>query len=257
HKITEHAFCFVLPDNKKCKILWKSAVEHHAFFRLTDRVPVEPKKSQLFRLRSRFHPSFSTEYQLHNLNMFGSSSFRKRKKSTSTVGSCTSLGGNTSKPSTPITSKSIVQRPADIRSCSSTSSSFRRVPSKRFTSRPSFNKREIIEDQYEQQQKSKEQTRKEFFIGINDDFSHLNRSSMPSVYNEHENAALLSSGLPPPIKPLLLVQPNIIPNSSPRVSLNAPNKPPRKLEIRNNISYHHNDTTIDNNSQFEISTESK
>ncbi|CAH8478080.1 unnamed protein product, partial [Dicrocoelium dendriticum] len=132
-KVTEHAFCFVLTDNHACKSLWKSAVEHHTFFRLTDRSQPPPKRRQLFRLRSRFHASFNTEYQLHNLNLFGSSSFRKRKGKTSS--SASSPAPTNPKPSG--------DQPGDIPAPGTTPkpSSFRRVPSRRFTSRASFSNR--------------------------------------------------------------------------------------------------------------------
>ncbi|CAH8551569.1 unnamed protein product [Schistosoma bovis] len=266
HKITEHAFCFVLTDNKMCKILWKSAVEHHAFFRLTDRVPAEPKQKQLFRLRSRFHPSFHTEYQLHNLNMFGSSSFRKRKKASPTVVSSAPSSPNPPKPSSPVPGKSSVQ---PICSSKGTSSSFRRVPSKRFTSRPSFAKREFIEDKRDRRERllqSKEQTRKDFFNEMNKtnnspDLSHSNKpthhtmktqASTVVVHRERENPPISKL---PPTKPSPMPKPNAIPNSGQYGSLNAPSKPPRKLEMKNSISYKNNNTA--NSSNFGISTGSK
>lgn len=126
----------MLPDSRACKNLWRSAVEHHAFFRLTDRSQPPPKRRQLFRLRSRFFASFNTEYQMHNLNMFGSSSFRRRKNKSG------------SQPSTPVPNSpalsgghpgvtpGVPQRPA----------SFRRVPSKRFSSRSSFSSRSALDE---------------------------------------------------------------------------------------------------------------
>ncbi|VDP71497.1 unnamed protein product [Echinostoma caproni] len=131
-KVTEIAFCFVLPDSRSCKELWKSAVEHHTFFRLTDRCPSPPKRRQFFRLRSRFHASFNTEYQLHNLNLFGSSSFRKRRAG--------SARGTPSAPSSPnVSTPRGIPEPGSV--APKTASSFRRVPSRRFTSRPSFSNR--------------------------------------------------------------------------------------------------------------------
>ncbi|CAL8098582.1 unnamed protein product [Calicophoron daubneyi] len=119
-KVIEHSFCFVLPNNVACKNLWKSAVEYHTFFRLTDRNQPPPKHRRLFRLRSRFTASFHTEYQLHNLNLFGSSSFRKRK------------GGSVrSAPSTPTQGRANEALPTK-------SASFRRAASKRFSPRPNF-----------------------------------------------------------------------------------------------------------------------
>lgn len=131
--MTEIAFCFVLPDSRSCKELWKSAVEHHTFFRLTDRCPSPPKRRRFFRLGSRFHASFNTEYQLHNLNLFGSSSFRKRRAG--------STKGTSSAPSTPN-----VSSPRSPEAGVKTVSSFRRMPSRRFTSRPSFANRTGLEE---------------------------------------------------------------------------------------------------------------
>ncbi|KAF5400118.1 Erythrocyte membrane protein band 4.1 like 5 [Paragonimus heterotremus] len=131
-KVTEHAFCFVLPDNRTCKNLWKSAVEHHAFFRLTDRSQPPPKRRQLFRLRSRFYASLNTEYQMHNLNLFGSSSFRRRKNKSA------------SEPSTPIPTSPNLSGGRSVNvapGATQKPSSFRRVPSKRFSSRSSFSSR--------------------------------------------------------------------------------------------------------------------
>ncbi|KAH8875960.1 Band 4.1-like protein 5 [Schistosoma japonicum] len=257
HKITEHAFCFVLPDNKTCKVLWKSAVEHHAFFRLTDRVPVQPKKKQLFRLRSRFHPSFNTEYQLHNLNMFGSSSFRKRKKANPPGASSAPSSPSTSKPSSPMPSSG---QPTSSGASGSTTS-FRRVPSKRFTSRPSFAKREAnIENKREKRERvaqSKEQTRKEFFsdmnkASVNYDITQkgitTTQISNTVVRREHEN--------PPSTKSSpIIFKHNTVSNSGQHGTLiQAPTKPPRKPEVKNSIFHKNNVAT---KSKFGMSAESK
>ncbi|THD22212.1 Band 4.1 protein 4B [Fasciola hepatica] len=132
-KVTEVAFCFVLPDSRSCKALWKSAVEYHTFFRLTDRCPSPPKRRRFFRLGSRFHASFNTEYQLHNLNLFGSSSFRKRR-----AGSTRSAASAPSSPN--------VSTPRLTETGVKTASSFRRMPSRRFNSRPSFANRTGLDD---------------------------------------------------------------------------------------------------------------
>ncbi|GAA27403.2 band 4.1-like protein 5, partial [Clonorchis sinensis] len=138
-QVTEHSFCFVLPNKSACKNLWKSAVEHHTFFRLTDRSQPPPKRKQLFRLRSRFHASFRTEYQLQNPDLFGSSSFRKKKKP---VSSGMSSPTATSPPPSAGDRFGKVATPGLTR----TASSFRRTPSKRFNSRPSFSNRSALEE---------------------------------------------------------------------------------------------------------------
>nr|CAH8849712.1 unnamed protein product [Trichobilharzia regenti] len=260
-KVTEHAFCFVLPNDKMCKILWKSAVEHHAFFRLTDRAPVEPKKKQLFRLRSRFHPSFNTEYQLHNLNMFGSSSFRKRKKPTTpSVPSSPAMSPANVTPSSsqisPIHGKSNVPQTV------SNKPSFRRVPSKRFNSRPSFAKREVIEDKRvkrERLMQEREQVRQEFF---NDGPSRANVSTNSPVtktrtpdtvlHRERENLPPLSSSVSLRKPPSPVFQ-QITTNSNSLRHPNAPSKPPRKPEIKNNLLYNN----VTSKSKHSLSSESK
>lgn len=138
-QVTEHSFCFVLPNKSACKNLWKSAVEHHTFFRLTDRSQPPPKRKQLFRLRSRFHASFRTEYQLQNPDLFGSSSFRKKKKP---VSSGMSSPTATSPPPSSGDRFGKLATPGITR----TASSFRRTPSKRFNSRPSFSNRSALEE---------------------------------------------------------------------------------------------------------------
>ncbi|CAH8535456.1 unnamed protein product [Heterobilharzia americana] len=254
HQVTEHAFCFVLPNDKMCKILWKSAVEHHAFFRLTDRAPVEPKRKQLFRLRSRFHPSFNTEYQLHNLNMFGSSSFRRRKKTNAPSAPSSPLMSNS--PAAAVTSSGQMSPSpgkSGIQTVSSTPS-FRRVPSKRFNSRPSFSKRDNIEDKREKRERlihSREQTRQEFF---NESYRlpTTNKSTKPSMVTtenssiflrrERENPTPqeLSSPLrtkpPPPLPISQHIISKTTPHSNSSKHSNAPSKPPRKPEVQNNIT---------------------
>ncbi len=78
----EHTFVFVLPDTRTCKHLWKSAVEHHAFFRLNSMPKPPSRMQQFFRMKSRFYASFRTEHQLVQESNFGSSSFRRRNTST-------------------------------------------------------------------------------------------------------------------------------------------------------------------------------
>ncbi|OON17940.1 hypothetical protein X801_06212 [Opisthorchis viverrini] len=138
-QVTEHSFCFVLPNKSACKNLWKSAVEHHTFFRLTDRSQPPPKRKQLFRLRSRFHASFRTEYQLQNPDLFGSSSFRKKKKPVSS-------GMSSPTATSPPPSSGDRFGKAATPGITRTASSFRRTPSKRFNSRPSFSNRSALEE---------------------------------------------------------------------------------------------------------------
>uniref|UniRef100_A0A915E1P5 FERM domain-containing protein n=1 Tax=Ditylenchus dipsaci TaxID=166011 RepID=A0A915E1P5_9BILA len=56
---TELSFNAICPQN--CKILWKSCIEHHTFFRLIA-PPIVPNKS-LFNLGSKFRYSGRTEFQ--------------------------------------------------------------------------------------------------------------------------------------------------------------------------------------------------
>lgn len=121
-----------MPDSKTCKVLWKSAVEHHSFFRLTERLPPQPKKKLFFRLRSRFQASFTPEHKLHQGNLFGSSSMRKRKNVPVAPIASPSFSTSGKTSGSPSTSRN-----------QSRSSSFRRIPSKRFVSRSSFSKRSM------------------------------------------------------------------------------------------------------------------
>lgn len=125
-KVIEHTFVFILVDARACKHLWKCAVEHHAFFRLTDPVKVPSKRQQFFRLKSRFYASFRTEYQLHQMNRFGSSSFRKRNTLASQSGRSNAQAGHDD--------ASTIS--GDNRGGSN--KTFRRTPSLRCTMRNSF-----------------------------------------------------------------------------------------------------------------------
>nr|CDS30107.2 E3 ubiquitin protein ligase MYLIP [Hymenolepis microstoma] len=124
-KVMEHTFVFVLPDARACKHLWKSAVEHHAFFRLKG-VPRPPTKlQQFFRLKSRFYASFRTEHQLAQENNFGSSSFRRRNTSTGQ-----SLRSDASAKA--------LNRLNSGTGMGRSNSSFKRVSTRRVAARPSF-----------------------------------------------------------------------------------------------------------------------
>ncbi|KAM3173867.1 hypothetical protein ACTXT7_011704 [Hymenolepis weldensis] len=124
-KVMEHTFVFVLPDVRGCKHLWKSAVEHHAFFRLRG-IPKPPSKlQQFFRLKSRFYASFRTEHQLAQENSFGSSSFRRRNTSTGQ-----SLRSDASAKA--------LSHSNGGHGVSRSNSSFKRVSTRRVAARPSF-----------------------------------------------------------------------------------------------------------------------
>lgn len=115
---------FTLPTEKMCKTLWKSAIECHAFYRLTDTRGAAPESGGFFRTGSRFHATARTEYKLTNENPFGSSSFRNRKE---TAGASTRSAPNTPRPGQAGTAMT---------------SSFKRVRSNRFPERQNFSKRE-------------------------------------------------------------------------------------------------------------------
>ena len=52
-EISEHSF--ICPSSRVCKQLWKSCVEHHSFFRLTESKLVEEiNRSNLFKLGSKY-----------------------------------------------------------------------------------------------------------------------------------------------------------------------------------------------------------
>ncbi|XP_070565918.1 tyrosine-protein phosphatase non-receptor type 4-like isoform X4 [Ptychodera flava] len=58
----EHVIGFNMGSYRSCKNLWKSCVEHHTFFRLTEPKPSN-KRKMLFQLGSKFRFSGRTEYQ--------------------------------------------------------------------------------------------------------------------------------------------------------------------------------------------------
>lgn len=124
-RVVEHTFVFVLPDRRSCKHLWKCAIEHHTFFRVSEPVKPPTRIQQFFRLKSRFYTSFRTEHQLNQESNFGSSSFRRRNtpsgQSLRSEWSVRDVSGGGSGLS-----------PSD------SGNSFRRMSSRRFNPRPSF-----------------------------------------------------------------------------------------------------------------------
>ncbi|CEF65493.1 Protein-tyrosine phosphatase, receptor/non-receptor type domain and FERM domain and Protein-tyrosine/Dual specificity phosphatase domain and PDZ domain and Protein-tyrosine phosphatase, catalytic domain and Pleckstrin homology-like domain and FERM/acyl-CoA-binding protein, 3-helical bundle domain and FERM adjacent (FA) domain and FERM, N-terminal domain and FERM, C-terminal PH-like domain and FERM central domain and Band 4.1 domain and Band 4.1 family-containing protein [Strongyloides ratti] len=57
----DKVFCFHVITSQSCKLLWKSCIEHHTFFRLIA-PPIPPPKS-IFSLGSRYRYSGRTEFQ--------------------------------------------------------------------------------------------------------------------------------------------------------------------------------------------------
>uniref|UniRef100_A0A913I483 protein-tyrosine-phosphatase n=1 Tax=Strongyloides stercoralis TaxID=6248 RepID=A0A913I483_STRER len=57
----DKVFCFHIITSQSCKLLWKSCIEHHTFFRLIA-PPIPPPKS-IFSLGSRYRYSGRTEFQ--------------------------------------------------------------------------------------------------------------------------------------------------------------------------------------------------
>uniref|UniRef100_A0A0N4ZIG9 Moesin/ezrin/radixin homolog 1 n=1 Tax=Parastrongyloides trichosuri TaxID=131310 RepID=A0A0N4ZIG9_PARTI len=57
----DKVFCFHVITSQSCKLLWKSCIEHHTFFRLIA-PPIPPPKS-FFSLGSRYRYSGRTEFQ--------------------------------------------------------------------------------------------------------------------------------------------------------------------------------------------------
>ncbi|ESO01211.1 hypothetical protein HELRODRAFT_150039, partial [Helobdella robusta] len=59
----EHTFVFRSSSDRACKHLWKCAVEHHAFYRLSGPTKSVTVRSPFFRLGSKFRYSGNTELQ--------------------------------------------------------------------------------------------------------------------------------------------------------------------------------------------------
>ncbi|KAL3311608.1 hypothetical protein Ciccas_009811 [Cichlidogyrus casuarinus] len=77
--VSQLNFVFQTDNAKKCKQLWQSCCEFHAFFQRSKTPQKQTPKQTFFRLRSRFFATFRTEYQMyqHQNTSFGSSSFRR------------------------------------------------------------------------------------------------------------------------------------------------------------------------------------
>jgi len=57
-----HTFVFRLSNSRACKQLWKSAVEHHVFFRLSGPTVRNPSRGTSFRSSSNLFHSMSSRY---------------------------------------------------------------------------------------------------------------------------------------------------------------------------------------------------